>query len=86
MIRNKIKKEKVRVCINLDKELLEKVDNYISNLSGFFNKTLRNYIELQESNQDSDNTRLCKKIPRVLTTNKKEPIKDEPIQNEYKWW
>ena len=84
MIRNKIKKEKVRVCINLDKELLEKVDNYISNLSGFFNKTLRNYIELQEHDQSTDNNRLCKKIPRVL--NKKEPIQDEPIKNEYKWW
>lgn len=65
MRRNRIKKEKVRVCVNLDKEIIEEIDQYITNLSGFINTTLKNYIEhskkLLNNDADSDSTRYVKK-------------------------
>lgn len=65
MKRNRIKKEKVRVCVNLDKEIIEEIDQYITNLSGFINTTLKNYIEYSKkmlnNNTDSDSTRYVKK-------------------------
>lgn len=52
MKRPKIKKiKKVRVNITLDEELFIKSGAYIENLSGFFNKCLKNQIEREEQKE-----------------------------------
>lgn len=87
MPRLKIKKEKIRVCINLDKEIYEKSGLYIENLSAFLNKCLRNQIEREEQKQfGSDKDMLC-----YNQTNKK-PIFDKYSPEEIQqimstnWW
>lgn len=68
MPRLKIKKEKIRVCINLDKEIYEKSGLYIENLSAFLNKCLKNQIEREEQKQfGSDKDMLCYKNKSPIT-------------------
>lgn len=61
MKRPKIKKiKKVRVNITLDEDLFIRSGAYIENLSGFFNKCLKNQIEREEQKQfGSDKDMLC---------------------------
>lgn len=71
MPRLKIKKEKIRVCINLDKEVYEKSGLYIENLSAFLNKCLKNQIEREEQKEiGSPKDMLC-------YNNNKSPILDK---------
>lgn len=85
-MRNRKKKEKVRVCINLDKEIIDRIDEYIDNLSGFINKTLKNYIEFKDkelnSLVESSNTRLCSNYDHKKRT----PIDNEVLNTENQWW
>lgn len=83
------KPKKVRVNITLDEEIFEKSGNYIINLSGFFNKCLKNYIEQQQlKNLDvEDKNLLC--LINKKSANKKRPFsrqEEEPIDEQYKWW
>lgn len=83
-VRQKKKNEKIRVCINLDKEILEKLDKYIHNLSGFINTTLKNYIENQEKKEiDSHKNLLCQ-----ISRNEKKStaINNELLDTNYQWW
>lgn len=96
MKRNRIKKEKVRVCVNLDKEIIEEIDQYITNLSGFINTTLKNYInrakQLLEKQSDSDNNSLCKNYKemeykkRAQAQAQAQVYSDEPLEESLKWW
>ena len=86
-MRNRKKKEKVRVCINLDKEIIDKIDDYIDNLSGFINKTLKNYIEFKEKellpHEDSSNIGYVQNYDHKKRT----PIVDNEVLNtNNQWW
>lgn len=39
-----MKKEKIKICINIDKDIKEQCDNYIDNLSRFINYSLTRYL------------------------------------------
>ena len=39
-----MKKEKIKICINIDKEIKDQCDNYIDNLSRFINYSLKRYL------------------------------------------
>lgn len=39
-----MKKEKIKICINIDKDIKEQCDNYIDNLSRFINYSLSRYL------------------------------------------
>lgn len=96
MKRNRIKKEKVRVCVNLDKEIIEEIDQYITNLSGFINTTLKNYIErakkLLNNDTDSDSTRYVKKYnemeykKRAQAQAQAQMHSNDPLDESLKWW
>ena len=77
MKRPKIKKiKKVRVNITLDEELFIKSGAYIENLSGFFNKCLKNQIEREEQKEiGSPKDTLC-------YVNNKSPIFDKYTPEE----
>lgn len=96
MKRNRIKKEKVRVCVNLDKEIIEEIDLYITNLSGFINTTLKNYIErakkLLNNDNESDSTRYVKKYnemeykKRAQAQAQAQMNSNDPLDESLKWW
>ena len=39
-----MKKEKIKICINIDKDIKESCDVYIDNLSRFINYSLKRYL------------------------------------------
>ena len=39
-----MKKEKIKICINIDKDIKEQCDIYIDNLSRFLNYSLKRYL------------------------------------------
>lgn len=82
---------KVRVNITIDEDIFILSGEYIQNLSGFINKTLKNYIEIQKlkefQKQNDDNIRYVKKESNMLTKQKKiDYVEDEPIDENFKWW
>lgn len=85
-MRNKRKKEKVRVCINLDKDIVDRIDDYIDNLSRFLNTTLKNYIDLKDNEKlkiEKNNTSYVE----LLDKNKKRtPTDNEVLNTDNQWW
>lgn len=86
-MRNRKKKEKIRVCVNLDKEVIERIDDYIDNLSAFINKTLKNYIELKDkellSSENSSNIGYVQNCDHKKRTS---IVDNEVLNTDNKWW
>lgn len=85
----KEKVKKVRVLITIDEELYIKYGLYIDNLSAYLNSCIRNKIDAEEAklyNNDTDNTRLCLKVPRVPKIKSSTFTDDELLEiAKYRW-
>ena len=51
-----MKKEKIKICINIDKDIKEQCDIYIENLSRFINYSLKRYLsKIDKKDQNNYN-------------------------------
>ena len=49
-----MKKEKIKICINIDKDIKDSCDLYIDNLSRFINYSLKRYLR-KKKKKDQNN-------------------------------
>ena len=49
-----MKKEKIKICINIDKDLKDSCDIYIDNLSRFINYSLKRYLTKIDKKNDNN--------------------------------
>ena len=47
-----MKKEKIKICINIDKDIKDACDIYIDNLSRFINYSLKRYLNKIDKKND----------------------------------
>lgn len=53
---NDMKKEKIKICINIDKDIKDACDIYIDNLSRFINYSLKRYLsKIDKKDQNNYN-------------------------------
>ena len=51
-----MKKEKIKICINIDKDIKDACDIYIDNLSRFINYSLKRYLnKIDKKNENNYN-------------------------------
>ena len=51
-----MKKEKIKICINIDKDIKDSCDIYIDNLSRFINYSLKRYLnKIDKKNNNNYN-------------------------------
>ena len=51
-----MKKEKIKICINIDKDIKDSCDIYIDNLSRFINYSLKRYLnKIDKKNENNYN-------------------------------
>ncbi len=80
--RFKMKKEKVRVNIYIDKELWLESGYFIDNLSAYFNKCLQNAVDKHKQQKDNE-----ERLRIIENRNKEERLCQEDIQKilSYNW-
>lgn len=49
-----MKKEKIKICINIDKDIKDSCDIYIDNLSRFINYSLKRYLNKIDKKNDNN--------------------------------
>lgn len=49
-----MKKEKIKICINIDKDIKDLCDIYIDNLSRFINYSLKRYLNKIDKKNDNN--------------------------------
>lgn len=79
----KVKKEKIRTNITLDKDLYEKSGWYIENLSGYLNECLKRGIaEAERKAKEEEELRIID----IMSNKKKELYNDEALEiASYNW-
>ena len=89
------KSPKVRVCITMEESVFIESGQYIDNLSGFINKTIKNYVsrckELENSQKatneiDTHNNLLCYRNKKSTYANNNASTYEEPLDDNVKWW
>lgn len=88
------KSPKVRVCITMEESVFIESGQYIDNLSGFINKTIKNYVfrckELENSQKATNENDTLNNL--LYYKNKKSTYANnnastyEPLDESVKWW